>query len=152
MSSKLLPFSLIMDTITKEHVNGLLKSILYAEDIALIAGSKDEIQNKLQKWKVLAKSGLRPNVKKAMFLSSEECMEPIVDVHVKVIGKVWDFRYLRSDLATHGSVDQVVKLPNKRSMDEVEGVRLHPPRYSVLQDFHRKGVFNSGKAYDALLQ
>ncbi|VDO75247.1 unnamed protein product [Haemonchus placei] len=56
-----------------------LRTILYADVIALLAGSREELQNKLQKWqKVLADNGLWLNVKKAMFFSSE-CTESIVD-------------------------------------------------------------------------
>ncbi|XGW34423.1 hypothetical protein V3C99_018363 [Haemonchus contortus] len=73
-------FLLTMDVITEELMDGPLKTILYADDIALIAESKDELQDKLQNWqRVLAESGLRLNVKKTKFLSSEEGTESIVD-------------------------------------------------------------------------
>ncbi|XGW23671.1 hypothetical protein V3C99_005693, partial [Haemonchus contortus] len=77
-----------MDVITEELMDGPLKTILYADDIALIAES---------------------NVKKTKFLSSEEGMESIVDGRGEAIEKVQDFRYLGSDLAADGSVDQAVK-------------------------------------------
>nr|CDJ90887.1 RNA-directed DNA polymerase (reverse transcriptase) domain containing protein [Haemonchus contortus] len=103
-------FLLTMDVITEELVDGPLKTILYADDIALIAESKEELQDNLQKWqKVLAESGLRLNVKKTKFLSSEEGMESITDGYGEAIEKVQDFRYLGSDLAADGSVDQAVK-------------------------------------------
>ncbi|XGW19497.1 hypothetical protein V3C99_003389 [Haemonchus contortus] len=103
-------FLLTMDVITEELMDGPLKTILYADDIALIAESKDELQDKLQNWqRVLAESGLRLNVKKTKFLSSEEGTESIVDGRGEDIEKVQDFRYLGSDLAADGSVDQAVK-------------------------------------------
>nr|CDJ95005.1 endonuclease-reverse transcriptase [Haemonchus contortus] len=43
-------FLLTMDVITDERMDGPLKTILYADDISLIAESKEELQNKLQKW------------------------------------------------------------------------------------------------------
>ncbi|XGW34175.1 hypothetical protein V3C99_018193, partial [Haemonchus contortus] len=102
-------FLLTMDVITEELVDGPLKTILYADDIALIAESKEELQDNLQKWqKVLAENGLRLNVKKTKFLSSEEGMESITDGYEEAIEKVQDFRYLGSDLAADGSVDQVL--------------------------------------------
>nr|CDJ81728.1 RNA-directed DNA polymerase (reverse transcriptase) domain containing protein [Haemonchus contortus] len=102
-------FLLTMD-VTEEFMDGSLKTILYADDIALIAESKEELQDKLQKWqKVLAENGLRLNVKETKFLSSEERTELIVDGRGGAIEKVQNFRYLESDLAADGSVDQAVK-------------------------------------------
>ena len=64
----------------KELMEGPLKTILYADDIALIADSREELQDKVQRWQeVLAENGLRLNVKKTKFMSSEECNEPIID-------------------------------------------------------------------------
>ncbi|VDO67408.1 unnamed protein product [Haemonchus placei] len=103
-------FLLTMDVITEELMGGPLKTILYADDIALIAESKDELQDKLQNWqRVLEESGLRLNMNKTKFLSSEEGTESIVYGRGKAIEKVQDFRYLGSDPAADGSVDQAVK-------------------------------------------
>nr|CDJ91569.1 RNA-directed DNA polymerase (reverse transcriptase) domain containing protein [Haemonchus contortus] len=86
-------FLLTMDVITEELVDGPLKTILYADDIALIAESKEELQDNLQKWqKKLAENGLLLNVKKTKFLSSEEGMDSITDGYGKAIEKVQDFR------------------------------------------------------------
>nr|CDJ90329.1 RNA-directed DNA polymerase (reverse transcriptase) domain containing protein [Haemonchus contortus] len=48
--SALIPFLLLltMDVITDELMEGALKTIFYADDIALIAESKEELQDKLQ--------------------------------------------------------------------------------------------------------
>nr|CDJ93030.1 RNA-directed DNA polymerase (reverse transcriptase) domain containing protein [Haemonchus contortus] len=73
-------FLITMDVITEELMDGSLKTILYSDDIALIAESEEELQDKLQKWqKVLAENGLRLNVKKAKFCRPEEGTESIVD-------------------------------------------------------------------------
>uniref|UniRef100_A0A7I4YCH1 Reverse transcriptase domain-containing protein n=1 Tax=Haemonchus contortus TaxID=6289 RepID=A0A7I4YCH1_HAECO len=51
-------------------MGGPLKTILLAIDIALLAESKEELQDKLQKLqKVLADDGLRLNVKKTSQLN-----------------------------------------------------------------------------------
>nr|CDJ81305.1 unnamed protein product [Haemonchus contortus] len=66
----------------------------------------EELQDNLQKWqKVLAKNGLRLNVKKTKFLSFEEGIESITDGYGEAVEKVQNFRYLGSDLAADGSVD-----------------------------------------------
>uniref|UniRef100_A0A7I4YFU4 Reverse transcriptase domain-containing protein n=1 Tax=Haemonchus contortus TaxID=6289 RepID=A0A7I4YFU4_HAECO len=93
-----------------ELVDEPLKSILYADGIARIAESKEEFQDKLQKWQiVLAGNGHRLNVKKTKLLSSKEGTESIVDRRGP--GR---------------------KIPNNCCMDEVEGVHWHPLRPSVL--------------------
>ena len=102
-------FLLTLDVMAKELMEGPLKTILYADDIALIADSREELQDKVQRWQdVLAANGLRLNVKKTKFLSSEECAEVIVDRHGESIERVEDFQYLGSNLAADGSVDQAV--------------------------------------------
>ncbi|VDO18823.1 unnamed protein product [Heligmosomoides polygyrus] len=56
---------------TKE---GSLRTILYADDIALVADNQEELEEKVQLWqRVLADNGLRLNVKKTKFISSEQC-------------------------------------------------------------------------------
>ncbi|VDO53507.1 unnamed protein product [Haemonchus placei] len=102
--------SALSPVITSGLWDGPLKTIIYADDIALIAESRKEVQDKLQKWqRVLAENGLRLNVEKTKFLSSGECTESIVDGFREVIEKVQVFRYLGSNLAADGSMDQAVK-------------------------------------------
>ncbi|XGW23143.1 hypothetical protein V3C99_005413 [Haemonchus contortus] len=103
-------FLLTMDVITEEVMDEPLKTILYADDIALIAESKGKLQDKPQNGqRVLAENGLRLDVKKTKFLNSGEGTESIVDARGEAIEKVRDFRYLVSDLAADGSMDQAVK-------------------------------------------
>ncbi|VDL80180.1 unnamed protein product [Nippostrongylus brasiliensis] len=52
--------------------------------------------------------GLRLNVKKTKFISSEEGPAPIVDCDGETIEMVDDFRYLGSDLSRDGGLDQAV--------------------------------------------
>ncbi|VDO29193.1 unnamed protein product [Haemonchus placei] len=84
-------------------------TIFYADDIGLIAESREELQDKLQRWqKVLAENGLL-NVEKTELLSSGECTETIVGRAEEAIEKVQVFRYLGSVLVDDGSMDQTVK-------------------------------------------
>ncbi|VDP02076.1 unnamed protein product [Heligmosomoides polygyrus] len=43
------------------------------------------------------RNGLRMNVRKTKFISSEQCTEPILDCQGEMIEKVEQFRYLGSD-------------------------------------------------------
>nr|CDJ88736.1 endonuclease-reverse transcriptase HmRTE-e01 [Haemonchus contortus] len=100
----------VHDVIREELMNGPLKTTLYAYDIALIAKSKEGLQDKLQKrQRVLTGNGFRPNIKKAKLFSSKEGTESIVDGRGEAIEKVQDFRYLGDELAADGCVDQAPK-------------------------------------------
>ncbi|VDP60448.1 unnamed protein product, partial [Heligmosomoides polygyrus] len=51
-------------------------------------------------------NGLRLNVKKTKFISSEQCAGSILDCQREAIEKVEEYRYLGSDLSEEGSLDQ----------------------------------------------
>ncbi|VDP18130.1 unnamed protein product [Heligmosomoides polygyrus] len=62
------------------HSVGASRTILYADDIALVADSREELEEKVQlRQGALAGNGLRVNVRKTKFISSEQCTEPILD-------------------------------------------------------------------------
>ncbi|VDO73298.1 unnamed protein product [Heligmosomoides polygyrus] len=87
-----------------------LRTILYADDIALVADNQEELEEKVHLWqRALADNGLRLNVKKTKFISSEQCAGSILDCQGEAIENVEEFRYLGSDLSEEGSVDQAVR-------------------------------------------
>ncbi|VDO87408.1 unnamed protein product [Heligmosomoides polygyrus] len=89
---------------------GPLRTILYADNIAVVADSREELEEKGQLWQVaLADNRLRLNVKKTKFISSEQCTSPILDCQVESIEKAKEFRYLGSDLSEQRSVEQAVR-------------------------------------------
>uniref|UniRef100_A0A183GV88 Reverse transcriptase domain-containing protein n=1 Tax=Heligmosomoides polygyrus TaxID=6339 RepID=A0A183GV88_HELPZ len=110
--SALIPFLFVLkpDCIVNHLEEGPLRTILYADDIALVAHSREEPEKRAQLWQgALAANGLRLNVSKTKFISSEQCTEAILDCQGKVIEKVEQFRYLRSDLSEEGSVEHAVR-------------------------------------------
>ncbi|VDO76071.1 unnamed protein product [Heligmosomoides polygyrus] len=84
-------FVLTLDCIVNHLEEGSLRTILYADDIDLVADSRKELKEKTK------------------FISSEQCTEPILDCHGQMIKKMEEFRYLGSDLSEEGSVDQAVR-------------------------------------------
>lgn len=65
-----------LDVITSGLLDVPLKTIFYCDDIALIAESREDFQENLQKWQEgLTVNGLRLNVKKTKLPSSEECTD-----------------------------------------------------------------------------
>ncbi|VDP36189.1 unnamed protein product [Heligmosomoides polygyrus] len=73
----------------------------HADVTALVADSREELKKVVKLWqKALADNGLRLSVRKMNFISSEQCIEPILDCQGELIENV--FRYLGSDLSDLG--------------------------------------------------
>uniref|UniRef100_A0A7I4YWD3 Reverse transcriptase domain-containing protein n=1 Tax=Haemonchus contortus TaxID=6289 RepID=A0A7I4YWD3_HAECO len=65
-----------MDASTEEPIDRRLRTILYVDDIAMIAESREELQDNLQKWQEsLAENGVGFSVKETKFVSSKEYTE-----------------------------------------------------------------------------
>ena len=78
-------FILVMNLISGNvYEQEELKKILYADDIAVVADDKENLQKKLQEWSnTFRKQGLRMNLEKTevMWIGEQE-----VDLHVVVDG------------------------------------------------------------------
>ncbi|EPB78727.1 hypothetical protein ANCCEY_02246 [Ancylostoma ceylanicum] len=97
-------------TVTRQLLKGSPFSLLYADDIALLANVKSQLQRKVQMWQVsLTKVGLKLKVKKTEFMSKGGDVEPITDVNGGAIRQVNKFQYLGSILSKDGSVDMAVQ-------------------------------------------
>ncbi|VDO85614.1 unnamed protein product [Heligmosomoides polygyrus] len=102
---------------------GPLRTILYADDIALVADNQEQLEEKVQLWqRALADDGLRLNVKKTKFISSEQCAGSILDCQAETIKKVEEFRYFGSDRKCGPGCQGT----DKRSLAQVEGVHRDP--------------------------
>ncbi|VDO18923.1 unnamed protein product [Heligmosomoides polygyrus] len=101
-------FSLLtLDSIVNHLEEGPLRTILFANDFALVADNHEELEEKVQlRQRILADNGLRLNVKKMKFISSEQCAGSILDCQGEAIGNVEEFHYLGSDLSEGRKVDQ----------------------------------------------
>ncbi|EYB98976.1 hypothetical protein Y032_0126g1334 [Ancylostoma ceylanicum] len=103
-------FIVVVDTVTQQLLEEPPFSLLYAEDIALLADTRNQLQRKVQMGQdTLAKASLKPNVKKTEFLSTGRDVEPITDVNGVAILQVNKFRYLGNILSEDGSVDMAVQ-------------------------------------------
>ena len=62
-------FILVMDEATKECRSATFEELLYADDLVLIAQSKEEAEQKFFKWKrAMAKSGMKVNIGKTKMM------------------------------------------------------------------------------------
>ena len=64
-------FISVMEVITREARTGLPWELLYADDLVLIAKSKEELKEKIGKWKeCMEAKGMRVNVRKTKVMMS----------------------------------------------------------------------------------
>ena len=88
-----------------------LKKILYADDLAVVADNKDDLQKTLQEWSnTFRKHGLRMNLEKTevMWIGEQE-----VDLHIVVDGKtikqVNNFVYLGGTVCEDGGSSKEIQ-------------------------------------------
>ncbi|EYC46334.1 hypothetical protein Y032_0401g787 [Ancylostoma ceylanicum] len=110
--SALSPFLFIMtlDTVVKHLLEGPPCTLLYADDVAVIADSTAELQVKIQKWQTaLADAGLKLNLKKTEVMSSIGGGDAVLDVNGTAFTQTEEFQYLGSILSADGTVDAAVR-------------------------------------------
>ncbi|EYC20112.1 hypothetical protein Y032_0023g876 [Ancylostoma ceylanicum] len=78
---------LVRHTVTQQLLEGPPFSLLYADDIALLADTRSQLQRKVQMWQGgLAKAGLK--LKKTEIMSTGRDVEPTTDVNGVAIRQV----------------------------------------------------------------
>ncbi|EYC00666.1 hypothetical protein Y032_0114g463 [Ancylostoma ceylanicum] len=88
-------FILTLDKVVKNLMEEPPFTLLYADDVAFIANSKVEIQDKIRKWQMtLADAGLRLNLKKTEIMSSIEVPGDVSDISGTVFTQTKEFQYL----------------------------------------------------------
>ncbi|EYB86037.1 hypothetical protein Y032_0286g1390 [Ancylostoma ceylanicum] len=99
-----------LDTVVKHLLEGPPFTLLYADDVALIADSRAELQLKIRKWQLaLADAGLKLNTKKTEVMSSTEEDYQVFDVSGTAFAQAKEFQYLGSYLSADGTVDAAVR-------------------------------------------
>ncbi|KAI5738368.1 hypothetical protein M8J77_006061 [Diaphorina citri] len=92
-------FIVIINHLTKNLMEDLLKTLMFADDIALISDDVEKLQNSLNDWKIaLEDNGLKISRKKTeyMFLPFVDASSPPPDILLdgEILPKCEKFRYL----------------------------------------------------------
>ncbi|EYB91138.1 hypothetical protein Y032_0210g2149 [Ancylostoma ceylanicum] len=99
-----------LDTVVKHLLEGPPFTLLYADDVALIADSRAELQLKIQKWQsALADAGLKLNLRKTEIMSSLGGDDVVLDANGTAFTQTEQFQYLGSILSADGTVDAAVR-------------------------------------------
>ena len=87
--------------------------LIFADDIALIGRTKEELQRKILNWQNELKiGGLKMSAKKSKIVVMErkrETVVKIVDKNGRELGQVEDFKYLGSVIEAEGGSWKAVK-------------------------------------------
>ena len=106
-------FVALMDTLTEEVRTKALWELIFANDIALVAGTEEELQEKAQKWqRNLSRGGLKMSVEKSevMVLARGGKSRVIIKENKgKELRQVEHFKYLGSEIEAEGRVLGAVK-------------------------------------------
>jgi hypothetical protein len=73
-------FIVVLEALSQEFREGLPWELLYADDLALMAESKEELLVKIERWKQgMERKGLRVNIGKTKVMKSQFSAVPVVD-------------------------------------------------------------------------
>ena len=113
--SALSPFLYIfvLDTLVGHIGTAIHWKLIFADDIALIGRTKEELQRKILNWQNELKiGGLKISAEKSKILVMErkrETVVKIVDTNGRELGQVEDFKYLGSVMGAEGGSWKAVK-------------------------------------------
>ena len=98
-------FITIMDTLSEEVRSDIPWELIFADDIALLAGSEEDLQEKVQRWQAsLIRGGLKMSAER-----KGDTKIKVKDVNCVLLQQVRSFKYLGSELMTEEGVNAAVK-------------------------------------------
>ena len=106
-------FVVLMDTLTEEVRTKALWELIFEDDITLVAGTEEELQEKVQRWqRNLSRGGLKMSVEKSEVLMSERGGKSRVKIKEnkgKELRQVEHFKHLGSEIEAEGGMLGAVK-------------------------------------------
>ena len=100
-----LPFALVMDEVTKDIREGVVKEMLYADDIVLVGDNWEEVESRYTRWKkALQEKGKKINVNnktKAFYIRKNFVRMQMRKYPCSVCGKGVGKNYVQSTKCQH---------------------------------------------------
>ena len=98
-------FVLVMDTVTRDIQRPAPYTLLYADDVFLASDSKNDLEQLVQKWNDrLMQHGLRLNLNKTEFLTTDPHETGTITVGGSDLPRTERFKYLGSTLSANGEL------------------------------------------------
>ncbi|EYC42999.1 hypothetical protein Y032_0507g2689 [Ancylostoma ceylanicum] len=130
-----------LDTVLKHLLGGPPSTLLYADDVALIADSSAELQLKIHKWQTaLADAGFKLDPKKTEVMSSIGGGDAVLDENGTAFTQAEESQYLGSILSAHGTVDAAVRGRLACAWVKVERINRNSLRSKVLHGVERENL------------
>ena len=102
-------FITVLDTVTKDIQREVPYTIMYADDIVLVAEERADLQRWTEQWKVaLEEAGLRMNLAKTEYMEYGEQTDGSITVGGRELPKTRNFAYLGSMVCAEGSQEEAV--------------------------------------------
>ena len=103
-------FDLIMDVIAENVKETPPWSMMFADDIALCATDREEVERKTENWRrVLEDRGMKVSRKKIEYMSFNEASVGNIRIQDHVLKKVKNFKYLGSTMSVDGELEGEIK-------------------------------------------
>ena len=106
-------FVVLMDTLTEEIRTEALWELIFSDDIALVVGTEEELQENVQKWqRNLSTGGLKMSVENSQVLVLKRGGKSRVKIKEnkgKELRQVEHFKYLGSEIEAEGGMFVAVK-------------------------------------------
>ncbi|CAD7083972.1 unnamed protein product [Hermetia illucens] len=98
-------FVVVMDTVTRDIQRPAPYTLLYEDDVFLTSHSKNDLEQLVQKWNDrLTQHGLRLNLNKIEFLTTDPHETGAITVSSSDLSRTERFKYLGSTLSTNGEL------------------------------------------------
>ena len=98
-----------MDAISRDLQKEVPWTLLYADDVMLACEDKSALEQQVQAWaERLAKFGLRLNVNKTEYMTTDPNEAGSIKIEGTVLKRTETFKYLGSALASDGSLNSEV--------------------------------------------
>lgn len=103
-------FNLVMDVIVRDILEEAPWTMLFADDIVLVAETREEVEEKLNRWRdVLESRGLKISRNKTEYMQmGEQDDDNQLHLEQERLKKVEAFRYLGSNLSQDGELDREI--------------------------------------------
>ncbi|XP_071697222.1 G-type lectin S-receptor-like serine/threonine-protein kinase At4g27290 [Rutidosis leptorrhynchoides] len=136
-------FALILDELSRGIQENIPWSLIFADDIVLVADSKDELNRRLEQWReALEQSGLRISRQKTEYLrcdfnsvENEQNVGVNISIGDQILHPQDSFRYLGSVLHKLGRIDEDVTHRIKVYNDERLWMTLYVSTYTDVDMF-----------------
>ena len=102
-------FILVMDAITRDLQSPVPWTLLYADDVMLASADRTDLERKVSAWsKRLARFGLRLNVRKTEYLTTDSKEDGSIRVEGVVLQRTEAYKFLGSRIAADGNIGHEV--------------------------------------------